>query len=240
MAGSVDANTAPISSATGKATPKMGATAKATMTVVMRTPGRASKPSPTATLEITLNEMPTPPWNKIMETPSVKMSWAPAPFKGFSTMPSTDGPINAPTAVEEGIRVSDPVIVQTANPLDVKPEDLDALINALKDEGLDVRRAYLEQKGYGVTWWEVVLIWVAARSAETVIDRVVGDAVVWMKNRFRQNPESKRPKVALIVYYEGEEGYVVEKVQLKSADDEPIRKPTDEFERYTRRKPPEA
>ena len=70
MAGSVDANTAPISSAAGEATPKMGATAKATMTVVMRTSGRASKLSPTATFEITLNEMPTPPWNKIMETPA--------------------------------------------------------------------------------------------------------------------------------------------------------------------------
>jgi hypothetical protein len=107
MAGSVEANTAPISSATGKATPNMGATARATMTVVVRTPGKANKPSPTATLEITRNEMPTPPWNKIRETPSVKMSWAPAPFKGFSTMPSTDGPINAPTATNtiiSGIR----------------------------------------------------------------------------------------------------------------------------------------
>jgi hypothetical protein len=144
--------------------------------------------------------------------------------------------------VEEGVRdVNDPVIVQTANPLDVKPEDLDGLISALEDEGLDAQRAYVEQRGYGVTWWEVVLIWVAARSAEAVIDRVVGSAVEWMKDRFRQELEHKpRPKVALIVYYEGEEGHVAEKVELKSADDEPIRKPTDEFERYTRKKPPEA
>jgi hypothetical protein len=136
--------------------------------------------------------------------------------------------------------VSDPVIVQTANPLDVKPEDLDGLASALEDEGLDVRRAYVEQRGFGVTWWEVVLIWVSARSAEAVIDRVVGDAVEWMKDRFRQKPESKRPKVALIVYYEGEEGHLAEKVELQSADDDPIRKPADEFERYTRKRPPEA
>ncbi len=136
--------------------------------------------------------------------------------------------------------MSHPVIVQTANPHDVKPEDLDGLIGALKDAGLDARRGYLEQKGYGVTWWEVVLIWVAARSAETVIDRVVGDVVEWMKARFRQDPESQRPKVALIVYYEGDEGHVAERVELKSADDEPVRIPAEEFERYTRTKPPEA
>jgi len=87
-----------------------------------------------------------------------------------------------------------------------------------------------------------VLIWVSARSAEAVIDRVVGSAVEWMRERFRRVPEGQkpRPKVALIVYYEGEEGHVAEKVQMRTADDEPIRKPTDEFERYTRKKPPEA
>jgi len=143
--------------------------------------------------------------------------------------------------VEAGVRyVSDPLIVQTANPLVVKLEDLDGLISALEAEGLDARRAYVEQRGYGVTWWEVVLIWVSARSAEAVIDRVVGGAVEWMRERFRREPEGRqpRPKVALIVYYEGEEGHVAEKVEMRTAGDEPIRKPTDESERYTRKKPP--
>jgi hypothetical protein len=142
--------------------------------------------------------------------------------------------------VEEGVRVMDPVIVQTANPRDVKLEDLDGLISALEDQGIDARRAYVEQRGYGVTWWEVLIIWVGARSAETVIDRVVGDAVEWMKDRFRQNPDRKRPKVALIVYYEGEVGRAEEAVELRSSDDQPVRRPTEEFERYTRKKPPEA
>ncbi len=71
---------------------------------------------------------------------------------------------------------------------------------------LDVRRGYLEQRGFGVTWWEVVLIWMAARTGEAVINQLVGDVVEWMRDRFRQNPESKRPKVALLVFYEGDEG----------------------------------
>ncbi len=52
--------------------------------------------------------------------------------------------------------MSDPVIVQTANPRDVKLEDLDGLISALEDQGIDARRAYADQRGFGVTWWEVV------------------------------------------------------------------------------------
>ena len=132
------------------------------------------------------------------------------------------------------------MIVQTANPLIVKPEELDGLIDALKDKGLDARRSSVEQRGYGVTWWEVVLIWVAARSAETVIDQVVGDIVEWMKDRFRQDPENTRPKVAMIILYKGEEGHATEKIELRSGDGEPVRSPMEEFERYTRKKPPEA
>jgi hypothetical protein len=111
--------------------------------------------------------------------------------------------------------MSAPITVPTANPLDVKLAELDGLIDALKDEGLDARRAHLEQKGYGVTWWEVVLIWVAARTAEAVIDQVVGDVVKWMRDRFRQNPESRRAKAALIVPYEGDEGMTSKMVRLE-------------------------
>ena len=43
MAGSVAASTAPMSRATGKATPNTGQTTSATITAVMSTPGRTSK-----------------------------------------------------------------------------------------------------------------------------------------------------------------------------------------------------
>lgn len=135
--------------------------------------------------------------------------------------------------------MSDPVIMHTANPRIVKPEDLGGLVSTLEDRGLDVRLGYSEQRGYGVTWWEVLLIWMAARTGEAVIDQVVGDVVGWMRDRFRQEPEnSPRPKVALLVFYEGDEGEATEAVELRSADDEPVRRPTEEFERYTRTKPP--
>ncbi len=61
MAGSVEASTAPIMKATSTLTPKIGATTAATMQAVMTTPGKTSRPRPTAVREITRSEMPTPP-----------------------------------------------------------------------------------------------------------------------------------------------------------------------------------
>jgi hypothetical protein len=61
MAGSVAASTAPIINATSRPTPKIGAAAAATIAAVMATPGRTSRPRPTAVREIRRSEMPTPP-----------------------------------------------------------------------------------------------------------------------------------------------------------------------------------
>ena len=74
--------TAPTSRATGKATPKAGETTSATMRAVRSTPGKTSRPRPTAVLEITCSEMPVPPWNKMRATPMLNRSWAPTPFRG--------------------------------------------------------------------------------------------------------------------------------------------------------------
>jgi hypothetical protein len=65
MAGSVEDSTAPTSRATGKPTPNTGETTSATMRAVRSTPGKTSRPRPTAVLEITCSEMPVPPWNSL-------------------------------------------------------------------------------------------------------------------------------------------------------------------------------
>jgi hypothetical protein len=81
------------------------------------------------------------------------------------------------------------------------------------------------------------VIWMAARTGEAVIDQVVGDVVEWMRGRFRHNPESKRPKAALIILYEGDEGRTSEVVEIRSADAQPVRRTPEDYERYTRTKP---
>ena len=46
------------------------------------------------------------------------------------------------------------IIIEPANPLDLKPEELAGLAIAIRDldPSLDVRLGYREQRGYGVTW----------------------------------------------------------------------------------------
>src|SRR5918993_1816910 len=138
------------------------------------------------------------------------------------------------------------ILVQSSNPLDVRPEELSTLVDDLQNRGMDARLAYREQKGYGVTWWEVVLIWaplyVGTRFAEAAINELAAAAVEWMKERFRRDPENERPKVALIVPYEedkGDEGIVNLVIEVRSADSEPVSRPPEEHERRPRRKPPE-
>ena len=103
IAGSVEASTAPMSRATGKATPNTGETTSATITAVMSTPGRTSNPRPTAVPEITRKEMPVPPWNRMSATPMLNRSWAPIPPRGLETSPSTEGPMRAPAATSTTI-----------------------------------------------------------------------------------------------------------------------------------------
>jgi hypothetical protein len=62
-----------------------------------RPAGRAD-PVPRLPARVLAARCPPRPWNRIRDTPSVKISWAPASSKGLEAMPSTDGPINAPTA----------------------------------------------------------------------------------------------------------------------------------------------
>ena len=53
---------------------------------------------PTAVREITRTEMPSPPWNRISDTPRVNTSCAPRPSTGLSTRSVTDGPTTIPAA----------------------------------------------------------------------------------------------------------------------------------------------
>jgi hypothetical protein len=58
--------------------------------------------------------------------------------------------------VEEGVRVSDPVIVQALNPIAPSLEEAERLVAALQDEGLEVWRYKVEkQEGFaprGTRW----------------------------------------------------------------------------------------
>ena len=155
--------------------------------------------------------------------------------------------------------MADPVLVEKGQGSNVKPKELDALVGALRAEGLDARRVRPEWKGVGTTLreaaarvyfafsirfyipltTEVVIIWFAATTGAAVINQAVQIAAEWLRDRSRQDPEhgNRRKVVVQIGGYEGEEGWVYEIIELESGSSEPTRRAPTAFERYTRKKP---
>lgn len=59
------------------------------------------------------------------------------------------------------------VILVPGNPLDVRPEHLRPLATKIQSaHGLRVDVAVVPLRGYGVTWWEVLLIYVGTKGAD--------------------------------------------------------------------------
>jgi hypothetical protein len=140
-------------------------------------------------------------------------------------------------------RMPDEILVEPQNPVVVKPDELRGFVEDLRGIRQDAFIAYHGDPRvpgrYGVTWWEVVSVWVGLRVSEAVIEQVVGFAVSWMRERFHNHPATRdRPKAVRIIKYDGETGTIVETVELRSADAEAVRKTPEAFEMYTRKKPP--
>ena len=133
------------------------------------------------------------------------------------------------------------------------------LVGAMRSEGLDARRADWEQKStitalkdravdlflaatvrystFGIA--EFVILWIAARAGEAVVNQAVQIAVEWLRERHRQEPEGRaRTKSVRIVRYEEDRVVEIEIVELESADSEPTRRPPMGFEGVTPTKPP--
>lgn len=105
---------------------------------------------------------------------------------------------------------------------------------------MNARISYDEIPGGGIEPWELVFLWVGARAGEAVVNQVVQMATAWMREQFRQDLRDTRARGAHIILYEGDEGRVFEIVELKSADEEPVRRSLEDFERYTQKKPSEG
>lgn len=119
--------------------------------------------------------------------------------------------------VAQVVWVSDPVLVQVSNPMEVGYDDAGRLVAALQDEGLEVWRykVELEESGAPPGLYETVAIWLTLRAGAVVVNEVVRVVVEWMRGRFRQDPDNRRPKRALIVLYEGYEGRLSEVIEAR-------------------------
>jgi len=115
------------------------------------------------------------------------------------------------------------VMLETSNPLDVTPADLEELAEDLEkvDPNVVVELGYDDQYGAGVTGHEILFFWVP--NAEALRDgfyvALVQAAIVGLRKRFRKRHSEQRTKSLTV--YDAETGRPLEKWVLKTADSEP-------------------
>src|SRR5438045_1651427 len=88
------------------------------------------------------------------------------------------------------------IILQPGNPLELRPEELEDLAQAIRElhPNYEVRIEYQEQVGRGVTWWEVLTIWLPTVSGDISLLLLIGQAVAWARRRFKQQESEQLKK----------------------------------------------
>jgi hypothetical protein len=112
------------------------------------------------------------------------------------------------------------VLLVPANPLDLRPEDLEPLAIAIGgDHALAADVGVVPQRGYGVTWWEVLYIYLGTKGLDALtghafqllLDGITEKAKQWYRGR-RDSKDNKRP------FYLGildEEGRVLRALEIR-------------------------
>jgi hypothetical protein len=88
--------------------------------------------------------------------------------------------------------------------------------------------------GYGVTFWEVVNVWILAPISGALILEITKLSIKWARNRFSQKGKEKRPKY-IVIY--GPKGDPLKNILLKNATDEPEVKTPKRDKRYRLKTP---
>jgi hypothetical protein len=115
------------------------------------------------------------------------------------------------------------VLLETINPLDITPEELEVLADELRSQlpGLDIQLGYDEQHGAGVTWHEVLRIWLpdAQFLTETVFTTLFGVVVENMRQRFKRRHSGRRPRS--IVFHDSRTAEEIAVYVLEGEEGEP-------------------
>lgn len=98
------------------------------------------------------------------------------------------------------------VTLETSNPLDVTPEDLEAICEALAQQlpEIEFQVAYEDQHGAGVTWFEVVHIFVpdVENLRDNVYSMIIGVVAESMRRRFLTKTHGKSRPRSFTIYDE--------------------------------------
>jgi len=130
-------------------------------------------------------------------------------------------------------RLSSNVLLETNNPLDVTPEDLEdlaVLLEATKS-GSSVEIGYEDQYGAGVTGHEILLFWIP--NAEALRDglyvALITTTVGWLRERFKRKHRERRTKILTV--FDASTGEPLETWVLTDSESEPVVRAPDPLRR---------
>lgn len=117
-------------------------------------------------------------------------------------------------------------LIEPGNPYDFSPDELDELRRELASEGVSVAIARRPERGYGVTFVEVLHVWNLVTDVVGDVTTMVGPVAVvcrYLRRRAQrereQHPDAKpRPRVVTLL---GPDGRVVKRIVLDDADSDP-------------------
>ena len=105
------------------------------------------------------------------------------------------------------------ILIESSNVADLTPQKLETLRAELSgaEPNTIVEFAATSQHGYGVTWWEVVYIWLkeplvigtVGAVAGKVLEKVVEAAIDWVKESYASKGSKARPRLVSILDKDG-------------------------------------
>lgn len=125
---------------------------------------------------------------------------------------------------ESIVKRSNSVLLESNNPLDVTPEDLDDLAELLEaaEPESSVEIGYEGQYGAGVTGHEVLYFWIP--NAEALRDGLyvgmITATLAWLRGRFKRKHSERRTKILTV--YDASTGKPLRTYVLKESESEPI------------------
>ena len=124
-------------------------------------------------------------------------------------------------------------ILETNNPLDVTPDDLEDLADLLEAavSQSSIEISYQDQYGAGVTGHEILLIWIphAESLRDNLYAALIVAAIAWLRSRFKRRHGESRAKV--ITVYDASTGQPLRKWVLRDAESEPDEQEPDSMRR---------